>query len=95
MRDKQSKAGKVKDVRRVLAQFGVDVQKLHLSVHASSIDMSGSLVKYDGSGFAFGEISALVNALSSFGHLTTDLAEWNLTNGEIVKLSSETEVVED
>lgn len=88
MRGKQqSKAEKVKEVRRVLAQFGVDVQQLHLSVHSSSIDMSGSLLKYDGSELALGEVNALVKALASFGHLTTTLTEWDLTNGEIKKLS--------
>lgn len=87
MREKQSKAARVKEVRRVLAQFGVDVQKLHLSVYSSSLDLSGSLVKYDGSELVYGEVNALVKALADFGQLSSTLAEWDLTNGDIIKLS--------
>ena len=91
MKSTQSKGERVKEVRRILAKFGVDVQQIHLSVRSNSIDMSGNLVNYDGSELGSGEVSALVNALSPFGHLTTSLANWNLTNGEIVKLEKKEE----
>ncbi|MEX0798571.1 MAG: hypothetical protein WD025_03965 [Bacteriovoracaceae bacterium] len=86
MKPNISKAQRVKDVRRVLAQFGIDIQQLHLSVQSNSIDLAGVLLKYDGSELSSGEVTALVNSLSSFGFLSTSLANWNLTNGEIVKL---------
>lgn len=88
MKGNQSRAEKVKGVRRVLAQHGVDVNQLHLNVYHNSLDLSGNLVKYDGSELAFGEVSALVRSLGTFGSLSTTLSTWDLTGGEIVKLES-------
>ncbi len=86
MKGNQSRAEKVKGVRRVLAQHGVDVNQLHLSVYHNSLEISGNLVKYDGSELAFGEVSALVRSLTPFGSLSTTLSSWDLTGGEIAKL---------
>lgn len=88
MKGNQSRAEKVKGVRRVLAQHGVDVNQLHLNVYHNSLDLSGNLVKYDGSELVFGEVSNLVKSLVVFGSLSTTLSTWDLTGGEIVKLEA-------
>lgn len=86
MKKTKSRAERNKEIRRILAQFKVDVQQVSLAINPNSVDLSGVLVKYDGSDLSNGEIVNLVQALLPYGFLTTSLSNWNLTNGEIIKI---------
>ncbi|MBC74567.1 MAG: hypothetical protein CME64_00980 [Halobacteriovoraceae bacterium] len=86
MKNKKSKAEKVKFVRQILAKFSIDISQLHLGVHSNCIDMSGVLKKYNGDDFTAAELRGFVDALAEFGHITTSLSNWDLTNGEVRKL---------
>jgi hypothetical protein len=82
----KSRAERNKEVRRILAQCSIDIQQISLAVNPNSVDLSGVLVKYDGSELNNGEVVNLVQALLPFGFLTTTLSNWNLTSGEITKI---------
>ncbi len=86
MKNKQTKAERVKAVRQIFAKFGVDISQVHLGVHSNSIDMSGVLIKYSGDDFSAAEIRGLVDALGDYGHISSSLSNWDLTNGEVRRL---------
>ena len=48
--------------------------------------MSGVLIKYSGDDFSAAELRGLVDALGDYGHISSSLSNWDLTNGEVRRL---------
>jgi hypothetical protein len=84
----KSRAENSRQLRRVLSRHMVDMGSISFSAGLSSISITGLLIKNDGSEFTMTSVKNLVDDLSAFGTITSDLANWELTGGSIRKNSN-------
>ncbi len=71
-------------LRRIFAKHCVDLSLLSYSAGLTYINLTGILLKLDGSEFTVACAKNLAEDICEVGQLTTDLANWELYNG-IVK----------
>ncbi len=65
-------------VRRILAQYQVDMTKINFSANAKSLYFSGSLKKISGKEMVPQEVLNMVNDLAKLGRIRSDLDNWVL-----------------
>lgn len=90
-KEKLSKAHYSKNLRRALAQHQVDITQIMYSANSTQVFLSGLLLKNNGEEFNTGAIQELHKELCTFGTISSDLANWVLSNDSIVKIVVEEE----
>ena len=74
-----------KVARRIFAKYHVDLRSISFMATRRGINIKGTLLRQDGTEFNPGTLVALVEDLSEIGAVTTDLTNWDLTGGHVVK----------
>lgn len=86
-KERASRAELNKDLRRILAKHHVDTTEVSFSASNFAVNLSGVLVKTDGSSFTSSALQPLVDELMSvYRHIDSNLGNWDLTGGSIRKL---------
>ncbi|MDA8791804.1 hypothetical protein N9N67_01090 [Bacteriovoracaceae bacterium] len=80
-----SRAENSRAVRRVLAKHYVDLNSLSFSAGLTYINLTGLLVKTDGSEFTLSSVKIMMEDLQHLGNVQSDLANWELNGGMIKK----------
>lgn len=89
-KERASRAELNKDLRRILAKHHVDTAQVFFSASNFAVALSGFLFKADGSEFTSSSLSPLVEELmNQYGHIDSDLGNWDLTGGAIRKIEKD------